>query len=220
MSYTRHSEQLDEQILAGRASQGDLQAFNELVLYYQDMAYRHACALLKDADLAEDAVQESFIKAFQAMRGYHGGSFRAWLLKIVTNTAFDFMRRSRNHPATPLFPEDEYGEQIEAPAWTADPSLSVESTVEQRQLSGRIYAILNGLPRIYREVITLVDINELDYAEAAQALGVPIGTVRSRLARARMQMSASLTRDGAYRPAASGFNRSSLASSAQTPLAE
>jgi RNA polymerase sigma-70 factor (ECF subfamily) len=205
MSITGHSIEFDDQVLAARAARGSLEAFNELILRCQDMAYRHALALLRDPDLAEDASQEGFIKAFQAIRAYRGGSFRAWLLKIVTNTAYDFMRRSRRHPSEPLFPADEYGEEIEAPAWIADPSPSVESAIERSQLSERIHSILDGLPRIYREVLTLVDINELDYAEAAQALGVPIGTVRSRLARARLQVSASLAREGWDRRGASAF---------------
>lgn len=207
MSSTTQSVQVHEQVLAGKAAAGDLEAFNELVLASQDMVYRHAVALLRDPDAAEDAAQEGFIKAYQAIRGYRGGSFRAWLLKIVTNTAYDFMRRSRRHPAEPLFPEDEYGQEIEAPSWVADPSPSVESAVEGREFSERIYSSLDALPRIYREVITLVDINELDYAEAAQALGIPIGTVRSRLARARLQMSGALAREQSHRAPVSPFTR-------------
>ncbi|MGE5251146.1 MAG: RNA polymerase sigma factor [Bacteroidota bacterium] len=186
------SIQVDEDDLVRSASQGDLEAFNQLVLLYQDLAYSHACGLLGDPDLAEDAAQEGFIKAFQAIRGVRTGSFRGWLLKIITNTAYDFMRRARRHPTENLFPEDEYGQELESPAWIADPSPSIEATLEHRDLSDRLHRALDELPQIYRSVITLVDINELDYAEAARALGVPIGTVRSRLARARLQMSARL----------------------------
>jgi RNA polymerase sigma-70 factor (ECF subfamily) len=189
--------QWDEEELVRSASQGDLEAFNQLILHYQNMAYSHAYALLGDPDLADDAAQEGFIKAFQAMRGLRGGSFRGWLLKIITNTAYDYMRRARRHPTEDLFPEDEYGQEVESPAWLADPSPSVEATIEHRELSDRIYEALDELPDIYRTVITLIDINQLDYAEAAQALGVPIGTVRSRLARARLQMSARLRGDRA-----------------------
>ena len=182
------STQLDEALRVRQAASGDLDAFNQLVLAYQNTAYNHAYALLGDMDLAEDATQESFIKAFQGMNQFRGGSFRGWLLKIVTNSAYDLLRRSNRHPTQPLFPEDENDEEIESPAWLADPNASVQESVEQNQESAQLYKMLDELPDVYRSVITLIDINELDYSEAAEALSVPVGTVKSRLARARLQM--------------------------------
>lgn len=178
----------DEQTLVTLAARGDLDAFNQLVLTYQNMAYHHAFALLGDADQAEDATQESFIKAFQAIRGFRGGSFRGWLLRIVTNSTYDMLRRSRRHPTQPLFPVDKEGEEVESAAWLADPNASVQTTVERNELSKDIYKVLDELPDVYRSVLTLIDVHDLDYTEAAQALKVPIGTVKSRLARARLQM--------------------------------
>ena len=188
MNATRRSIQYDEATIVQMASSGDLDAFNQLVLHYQDLAYNHAYALLGDADSAEDATQEGFIKAFQALHSFRGGSFRGWLLKIVTNSAYDLLRRSQRHPSQPLFPEDENGEEIESASWLADPAASVQDVVERNELSSGIYKILDQLPEVYRSVITLIDINEFDYAEAAKALKVPMGTVKSRLARARLQM--------------------------------
>lgn len=184
----------EEETLTRTAAAGDLDAFNQLVLRYQSMAYSHALALLGDPTEAEDITQESFIRAFQAMNSFRGGSFRAWLLKIVTNSAYDLLRRSRRHPTQPLFPEDENGEEIESPAWLADPEASVQDHVEQNELSKQVYELLNDLPDVYRSVLMLIDVNDLDYAEAAQALKVPIGTVKSRLARARLQMQNKLRR--------------------------
>ncbi|HSK66757.1 MAG TPA: RNA polymerase sigma factor [Anaerolineales bacterium] len=181
-----------EESLIQHARGGDLEAFNELVLAYQDMAYSHATAVLGDADLAEDAAQESFIKAFQALNQFRGGSFRGWLLKIVTNSAYDLVRRHRRHPARPLFPEDGYGEEVESPAWIADPAPSVQATVEKNELSQDIYRMMDELPDVYRSVLTLIDLYELDYSDAARALKVPIGTIKSRLARARLQMQVKL----------------------------
>ena len=178
----------DEQALIVNASNGDLDAFNQLVLTYQNMAFNHACALLGDPALAEDAVQESFIKAFQGIRGFRGGSFRGWLLRIVTNSTYDMLRRSQRHPSQPLFPVDDDGEEIESAPWLADPTASVQDRVEQDEFSKALYRMLDELPDAYRSVLTLVDLYEFDYTEAAQALKVPIGTVKSRLARARMQM--------------------------------
>jgi RNA polymerase sigma-70 factor, ECF subfamily len=186
-----------EELWVQQAVQGDLEAFNQLVLSYQDMAYNHARALLGDPDSAEDAIQDSFIKAFQNLNGFRGGSFRGWLLRIVTNSAYDMLRRSGRRPTQPLFPEDEDGEEIESPAWLADPNASVQETVERDEESKRLYQLLDELPEVYRSVLTLIDLHELDYLEAAQALKVPLGTVKSRLARARSQMQAKL-RDNKY----------------------
>ncbi len=180
--------QISEQVLAANASNGDLEAFNQLVLCYQDVAYRYASALADDPNSAEDITQESFIKAFQNMSGFRGGSFRAWLLKIVANTSRDQWRWTKRHPTTPLFPQGEDGEEVESPAWLADPAASVESTVQGNEESRHLYRMLDELPAPYRRVITLIDVYELDYTEAAQILQVPLGTVKSRLARARMQM--------------------------------
>lgn len=188
MNTLKQSIHFDEEGLVRVASNGDLEAFNQLVLRYQDMAYNHAYALLGDSDSAEDATQDGFIKAFQAMKGYRGGSFRGWLLRIVTNSAYDMLRRSQRHPNQALYPEDENGEEIESATWLADPNASVQDKVEQHELSKCLYKVLDSLPDAYRSVLTLIDINEFDYSEAAETLKVPIGTVKSRLARARLQM--------------------------------
>ena len=184
--------QYSEEMLIITASKGDLDAFNELVLAYQNVAYYHAYALLRDPALAEDATQDSFIRAFQNMPGFRGGSFRAWILKIVRNAAYDMLRRSKRHPTQSLYPEDEYGEEIETPAWLADTTTSVQDTVEQSEFSRDLYRLIDELPAVYRTVLTLVDLHELDYAEVADALKIPLGTVKSRLARARYRISEKL----------------------------
>lgn len=184
--------QYSEEMLIITASKGDLDAFNELVLTYQNIAYYHAYALLRDPALAEDATQDSFIRAFQNMPGFRGGSFRAWILKIVTNAAYDMLRRSQRHPTQSLYPEDEYGEEIETPAWLADTTTSVQDTVEQSEFSRDLYQLIDELPAVYRTVLALVDLHELDYAEVADALKIPLGTVKSRLARARYRISEKL----------------------------
>jgi RNA polymerase sigma-70 factor, ECF subfamily len=174
--------------LIEKAVRGDLDAFNQLVLMYQSLAYHHAYALIGDPATAEDVTQDSFIRAFQNIRSFRGGSFRAWLLRIVTNTFYDFIRRTKRHPTEPLLPEDEYGEEMESPAWLADPGPSTEATVEDKEFSDGIYQILDELSDVYRSAITLVDLYELDYSETAKILKVPMGTVKSRVARARLQI--------------------------------
>jgi RNA polymerase sigma-70 factor (ECF subfamily) len=188
----------DEETMIAAASRGDLEAFNQLVLAHQDMAYQHAHAMLGDPASAEDAAQESFIKAFQNISGFRGGSFRGWLLKIVTNAAYDQMRRSHRRPTQPLFPEDENGEEVESPAWLADPNASVQRTVEENEEAQQLYQLLDELPEVYRSALTLVDLYDLDYQEAAEALKVPIGTVKSRLARARLQMRKQLQQHSSF----------------------
>jgi RNA polymerase sigma-70 factor (ECF subfamily) len=180
--------QIHDEALVLAASKGDLEAFNQLVLRYQDLAYHHAYSLMGDSASAEDVVQEGFVKAFQGLNGFRGGSFRSWLLRIVTNCAYDVLRRSQRHPSQPLFPEDDNGEELESAPWLADPSASVQDAVEQAELSKEIRALMEQLPEAYRNVLTLVDLYQFDYSEAAQTLRVPIGTVKSSLARARLQM--------------------------------
>ena len=188
MNYQTLSNDVSEELLIKQASQGNLDAFNQLVLRHQDMIYRHALALLGDPDSADDAAQESFIKAFQGLGGFRGGSFRGWLLQITTNSAYDILRRLKRHPVLPLFPEDDHGDEVESPSWIADPNLSPHSTIEANEFSNSLYRMISELPSAYRNVLTLVDVQELDYSEAAEVLSIPIGTVKSCLARARDQM--------------------------------
>jgi RNA polymerase sigma-70 factor (ECF subfamily) len=170
------------------AANGDLDAFNLLVLSYQDLVYSRAFMLLGDRYSAEDATQESFIKVFQNIGGFHGGPFRAWLLKIVVNTCYDEIRKSKRHPAIPLLPENEDEVECESPAWLADPNASVQAIVERKEFSRALAALLAELPDIYRYPLALVDAHGYDYSQAATVLAIPIGTIKSRLSRARLQM--------------------------------
>jgi RNA polymerase sigma-70 factor (ECF subfamily) len=192
MKYQNRLNKQDEDNLVLAAAKGDLEAFNQLVLNYQDLAYNHAFSILGDPASAEDAAQDGFIKTFQGMNTFRGGSFRSWLLRIVTNCAYDLIRRSRRQPAQPLYPVDDDGEESDSPTWIADPSASVQGAVEQKALSEDLYRLMDELPEVYRSVLTLVDVYELDYTETAKALMIPLGTVKSRLARARLQMQGKL----------------------------
>lgn len=191
MCAAKQSYPYNEETLVNMASKGNLDAFNQLVLAYQDLAYHHAYGLLRDPALADDATQDSFLRAFQHMTEFRGGLCRAWILKIVTNAAYDMLRRSKRHPTQSLYPEDEYGDEVKSPVWLADSS-SVQDTVEQSEFSQNLYNLMDELPMAYRTVLTLVDLHELNYAEVADALQIPIGTVKSRLARARLKMSEKL----------------------------
>jgi len=182
-----------EHVLVFNATNGNLDAFNQLVLDYQDIVYNHVYHLLGDPDRAEDVTQESFIKAYQKLDDYRGGSFRAWVLRIATNASYDLYRRASRHPTQPLYPVTDDGEEVESPAWLVDPASLVERTVQQKEDDEDLYRMVNELPLVYRSVILLVDVYEMDYAQVAEALHLPIGTVKSRLARARMQMKEKLS---------------------------
>jgi RNA polymerase sigma-70 factor (ECF subfamily) len=199
-----------EEALIRLAMLGDLDAFNQLVLANQDLAYHHAYYLLGDPADAQDAVQESFIKAFQGLHGFRGGSFRAWLLRIVTNSSYDMLRCSHRRPTQPLFPENRDGLEMESPTWLSDPGRSVQDAVEQNEFAMHLYITLDGLPTVYHDVLMLIDVYELDYAETAEFLEVPLGTVKSRLARARLQMQARLTGEGNHKRNLDAGNGSTL----------
>jgi RNA polymerase sigma-70 factor (ECF subfamily) len=179
---------MDEPTLIRDAQHGDLEAFNQLVLIFQDAIFNTALRILGDEDLAADASQDAFLSAFRAINSYRGGSFRAWLLRTVTNACYDELRRKKRRPTTPLEPDSEDGEEVESPRWLADPSASPEEQLEKDELEHAIQHCLDGLPVEFRTVVVLADIQGLDYSEVAKAARVPLGTIKSRLARARLRL--------------------------------
>jgi RNA polymerase sigma factor (sigma-70 family) len=179
---------MDEMALVKYAQEGDLDAFNRLVLFYQDQAYNLAYRMLGDEDSAEDATQNAFIAAYRNLHTYRGGSFRAWLLRIATNTCYDELRRRKRRPVVPLEPENEEEEEIESPRWLADDGPSPEESAERAEVERAIQHCLEGLPEEFRSVAVLVDVQGLDYEEVSLAIGKPLGTIKSRLARARLKL--------------------------------
>jgi len=193
---------MDEAALIRFAQQGDLDAFNRLVLMYQDMAYNLAYRMLSDPAGAEDATQNAFLSAYRNLSSYRGGSFRAWVLRMVTNTCYDELRRQHRHPTTALEPmDDQDDEEIESPRWLADDSPSPEQELESTELNDAVQDCLNGLPDDFKAVIVMVDIEGLDYQEVSSAINKPLGTVKSRVARARMRLRECLQQYGELLPA-------------------
>ena len=180
---------MDEPALIKAAQKGELDAFNRLILAYQELAYNVACRILNDADTAEDAVQESFISAYNNLGSFRGGSFRAWLLRVVTNKCYDELRRQKRHPEAPLNPVlDENEDEFESPSWLADDAPTPEERSEQTLLNKAIEECISRLPDEFRIVVVMVDVHEFDYQEVAEATGSPLGTIKSRLARARFKL--------------------------------
>jgi len=180
--------QFDELKMVEYALEGDLDAFNRLVMEYQDLAYNVAFRVLGERTAAEDAVQDAFISAFRKLKSFRGGSFKAWLLRIVTNACYDELRRQKRRPLVPLQPTDSEDDEIESPSWLEDPGETPEETALRGELSQAIQNCLNSLDNDFRIVVVLVDIQGMDYAEAAETANTPLGTIKSRLARARMRL--------------------------------
>ncbi len=179
---------MDEAALIHAAKQGDLDAFNRLVLAYQDMVYGQAYRMINEPEVAEDATQDAFISAYRNLKSYRGGSFKAWLLRIVTNACYDELRRRKRRPTTPLEPLDQDDEEIESPHWLADPGESPEDSAERAELADALQDCLQGLSPEFRAVVILVDVQGMDYQEASETVGTALGTIKSRLARARLKL--------------------------------
>jgi len=179
---------LDELKMVEYALEGDLDAFNRLVLEYQDLAYNVAYRVLGERTSAEDAVQDAFLSAYRKLKTFRGGSFKAWVLRIVTNACYDELRRLKRRPTVSLQPTGADDEEVESPAWLQDPGESPEETAMREELSQAIQNCLDSLEDEFRVVVVLVDIQGMDYAEAAETTKSPLGTIKSRLARARMRL--------------------------------
>ena len=173
---------------AAQHNMDDLQSFNELVLTYQDAVYRQAYWIMGDEDAAADATQEAFLRAFRNRQTFRDGPFRPLIMKITTNYCLDQLRRRKTRKAIPLDIYDEYDEEVENPTWLKDPNGSVEDIVERSEMQSWIMECINRLPVEYRTAVILIELQNLDYQEAASIMGVPLGTFKSRLSRARLQL--------------------------------
>ncbi len=193
--------EFDEQALIHSAQGGDPEAFNLLIDRYQGMMFRIALRMLGDADEAEDAAQVAWISAFRNLNAFRGGQLRTWLARVVVNSCYDEIRRRHRRREIPLMPAGKGGEELETPYWLEDPAPSVEARIEAREFERNMDGCLQSLTPVYRSMLVLVDIEGLTYEEAALAARVPIGTVRSRLARARMALRERLQESGALVPA-------------------
>jgi RNA polymerase sigma-70 factor (ECF subfamily) len=183
-----------------RARNGDLSAFNELVVEYQTLVYTLCYRMLGQAQAAEDAAQETFVSAWRNIHTVRGETFRPWLLRIAANLCRDELRRRVRRPSTSL--------DIALEAGMPDPpdeEPSPDASVLTSELRGKLEAALQELPEDQRTALVLCDVEGLDYNEIATVMNTSLGTVKSRIARARLKMRDLLQREpellpGRYRP--------------------
>jgi RNA polymerase sigma-70 factor (ECF subfamily) len=170
-------------ILLERARAGDLDAFNDLVVCYQDQLFALIVRMVPDRDQASDCVQEAFFSAYRNMTGFRGGSVRSWLNRIAINAAMDIQRARKRRPSQP-YPELE-DESWQPPAGEdADPVTTALTTERHRAINDALATITDD----QRAAIVLFDVEGFDYAEIAEMTGVSLGTVKSRIHRGRLAL--------------------------------
>jgi len=193
------SMEQSEITLVHSAQSGNLEAFNALVLKYQDVMYRTALRIFGQEALADDATQEALISAYRHIIDFRDGSLKAWLIRILINKCYDEIRHRQRTPAISLnesLTDDGENERLYIRFQNHMPS--VEECVVNSERNECIQKCLSKLPTDYRVVLTLVDIEEMSYGEASTVLKIPLGTVKSRLARARHYMRRELEAGGVF----------------------
>ena len=175
--------------LVHSAQSGNLESFNALVLKYQDVMYRTALRILGQDALAEDSTQDAFISAYQHIIDFRGGSLKVWFMRILVNKCYDDIRRIHRTAAISLNESlTDEGENERLYIRFQNHVPSVEECVEASERNEYIQECLSKLPTDFRLILALVDIEEMSYGEASIILRIPIGTVKSRLARARLYL--------------------------------
>jgi RNA polymerase sigma-70 factor (ECF subfamily) len=181
--------------LVAQAQHGDLDAFNQLAQRYERHVYNVSFRMLGNSQLAEDVTQETFLKAYRGLAKLRGDNLRAWLLRIASNTCNDLLRSRRGRQDVSL---ELLTEEREVTWASSDPSPEEEAL--RGELGREIQRGLLTLPQEQRMVLVLVDVEGMSYEEAAEAIGISPGTVRSRLSRARAKLRDYLLQKGELLP--------------------
>lgn len=171
--------------LVARVQRGDKQAFNLLVIKYQRKILRLLSRMIRDPADLEDVAQEAFIKAYRALPQFRGESaFYTWLYRIAINTARNWLSSVGKRPSAPNAIESDEGETFNETDSLSDIS-TPESMVASREIAETVNAAIEALPEDLRTAIVLREIEGMSYEDIAQTMACPIGTVRSRIFRAR-----------------------------------
>jgi RNA polymerase sigma-70 factor (ECF subfamily) len=192
---------MDEAALIQSARKGDLDSFNSLVLVYQHQVYNLAYRIMGSEAPAADAAQEAFISAYKNLKSFRGGSFKSWLLRIVTNACYDELRRKKRRPAVSLEEltgEDDPETEFDVPSGEDGP----EAIMQQRELAELIQIGITTLPEDQRITLVLSDIQGLSYEEIGDMTNTNLGTVKSRLSRGRARLREYLQAHGELLPEA------------------
>ena len=188
---TREQEALTVQ----RVLDGNADEYEKLVLEYQKNVYNLALRLTGDPEDAADMAQEAFIRAYNSLASFRGESkFSVWLYRIVSNVCLDFLRSRSRHPTVSLSVENDEGEETELDI--PDESQSPEALLERRLTRDSVRRGLDALSEEYRQILLLREIQGLSYDEIAETLSMELGTVKSRIFRARKKLCDFLLRDG------------------------
>lgn len=167
--------------------------FEQLVLVHMDAAFGLACWIMRDRSLAEEAVQEAYLRAFRFFGSFRGGDARPWLLGIVRNTCYTLLEREKPSAARDQFREDDHDEDAMAAGAVLNFPMNPETAMIAGADRALVHQCLRALPAEYRETLVLRELHDCSYKEIAAIADIPLGTVMSRLARARRRMRDMLT---------------------------
>jgi RNA polymerase sigma-70 factor (ECF subfamily) len=176
----------DENQLIAKSKRGDVDSFNMLVLRYQDYIYSIAYRIMGEADGAADVAQDTFLTAYRKLTSFRGGNFKAWLARIATNACYDELRKQKRRPQDYL-EEMPGSEMYDEPPIAAD-APNPEQEAQRADLNRALQDCIGGLSPDQRMVLVLCDVQSMSYQEVADSLGAELGTVKSRLSRARLAM--------------------------------
>ncbi|MDQ7027018.1 MAG: sigma-70 family RNA polymerase sigma factor [Anaerolineae bacterium] len=176
----------DENQLIAKAKRGDVEAFNMLVLRYQNYIYSITYRIMGEADGAADSAQDTFLTAYRKLTSFRGGNFKAWLARIATNTCYDELRKQKRRPQDYL-EEMPGSDMYDEPPVAADIP-NPEQEAQRADLNRALQDCINGLSTDQRMVLVLSDVQGFSYQEVAAQVGAELGTVKSRLSRARLAM--------------------------------
>ncbi len=191
-----------ESNLIRRAQAGDVACFNQLVRAYQTQVYHTAMRVLGDSEAAADATQEAFISAFKHIKSFRGDSFRGWLMRIVTNACYDILRERQRHPRTSL--ESPSGDERRWGKMDYAAPETPQDAAEREEIVNAIQAALQTLPIEQRVTLVLFDVQGFGYEEIARITDTNIGTVKSRISRARAAVREQLLARG-LRPSSANY---------------
>jgi RNA polymerase sigma-70 factor, ECF subfamily len=174
-----------ELIIIQQVLAGETQAFNQLVFLHQRLAFSVAYRILQQEELAAEAVQEAFVKAYRALHTFASGHFKNWLLRIVVNTCYDLLRAHRHQAVASL---EDLAEAPDYASRLTDPAERPDAYAERMELRQWLEQGLRRLPADQRTVIVLHDVHGYRYEEIAEMLNISMGTVKSRIARGRCKL--------------------------------